>query len=219
MKIACMLLCASLAAAAPPSFSRDEPPRQDADGLVKAKVTGLQSVYARPDANLGRYDKVMLEPIAIAFSKSWERQSDPQRLTEQEKQTIQRSLERILREEFGRELGRGGHYRMAEEPGQDVLRIKAEIRDLHINAPDLQRAEIKRSYTKSAGEMTLVAELRDSLSGELLARVTDRAKDPESAWFELTTRVDNVAAARRAAAEWARILRAQLDAARPPAQR
>ncbi len=44
--------------------------------------------------------------------------------------------------------------------------------------------------------MRLVAELRDA------------------PWLHLTTRVDNVAAARRATADWVRILRGQLDAAR-----
>ena len=98
-------------------------------------------------------------------------------------------------------------------PGEGVLRIKAEIRDLYINAPDLPRAGLVRTYTLSVGEMTLVAELRDAPTGDLIARVFDRKRDPESVWLELTTRVDNVAAAQRAAASWAHALREQLDAA------
>jgi hypothetical protein len=182
---------------------------------VKTKVPGLQSVYARPDADLSRYDKVMLDPVEVAFSKSWEPPGQPgiRKITAAEKESIQRGLEKVLREELARELARTGRYQLVDQPGESVLRIKAEIRDLYINAPDLQRAEITRTYTKSAGEMTLVAELRDAPSGALLARVIDRERDPESAWFELTTRVDNVAAARRAASEWARILVKQLDAA------
>jgi hypothetical protein len=99
-------------------------------------------------------------------------------------------------------------------PGDDVLRIKAEIRDLYINAPDVPSATITHTYALSAGEMTLVAELRDSATGALIARVIDRKKDPEKTWLELTTRVDNVAAAQQAAAGWARTLRERLDAAR-----
>ena len=100
-----------------------------------------------------------------------------------------------------------------DTPGDDVLRITAEIRDLHINAPDVPEAGITHTYTLSAGEMTLVAELRDSASGALIARVIDRERDPESPWLELTTRMDNIIAAQRAAAGWARILRERLDAA------
>ncbi len=61
--------------------------------------------------------------------------------------------------------------------------------------------------------MTLVAELRDSPTNDLIARVVDRKRDPDQAFFELTSRFDNIVAARRAATDWAIILRRQLDAA------
>jgi hypothetical protein len=67
--------------------------------------------------------------------------------------------------------------------------------------------------------MTLVAELRDAPSGELVARVLDRRVGRDRGSFEITTSVDNVAAARDAARAWARILREQLDAARRIAPR
>lgn len=93
----------------------------------------------------------------------------------------------------------------------DVLRVRAEIRDLYINAPDLPRAGPTRTYALSVGEMRLVAELRDAPTGALIARVIDFKKDPDAPWLHFTTRVDNVAAAQRPAADWARILRRQLD--------
>jgi len=193
------------------SFSKDAP--SDAEGLIEMKVPGLQSVHMRPGARLDRYDKVMLDPIEVAFSKSWDPRPGGTQITAEEKQRIQTGLERVLREAFAKELAATHRYSITDTPGEDVLRVKAEIRDLYINAPDLQRAGITHSYTRSVGEMTLVAELRDSPSGALIARVIDRARDPEKPWLELTTSVDNVAAAQRAASEWARILRKQLDAA------
>jgi hypothetical protein len=94
-----------------------------------------------------------------------------------------------------------------------VLRIRAEIRDLYINAPDVPRAGLTRIYALSVGEMRLVAELRDSSTSALIARVIDLKRDPDAPWLHVTTRIDNVAAARRAIAEWAKILRKRLDAA------
>jgi hypothetical protein len=185
----------------------------DAEGLVKVKVPGLQTVYAVPGAKLAGYDKVMLDPIEVSFAKSWEPQTAGRRISASEKQEIREGLERVVREAFTKELTKSQRYKVVTAPGDDVLRIKAEIRDLYINAPDVQSATITHTYTLSAGEMTLVAELRDSATGALIARVIDRKKDPEKTWLELTTRVDNVAAAQRAAAEWARTLREQLDAA------
>jgi len=185
----------------------------DVDGLVRVKISGIDEVYARPKANLSLYDKVMLEPIEVAFRKDWDPRPGGIAISAKEKQDIRDGLARVLRDAFSHELAHSGHYQVVTEPGEGVLRIKAEIRDLYINAPDLPRAGIVRTYTLSVGEMTLVAELRDAPTGDLIARVFDHKRDPESVWLELTTRVDNVAAAQRAAASWAQALREQLDSA------
>jgi hypothetical protein len=71
-----------------------------------------------------------------------------------------------------------------------------------------------RTYVMSTGRMTLRADLRDSETGAILARVTDETKDRDDLYFEVSSNVANSAAARRAVQDWARILRARLDAAR-----
>ncbi len=186
----------------------------DDEGLVAVDVRGVDHVYARPGADLGRYTKVMLDPVEVSFSKSWDRTGPGGSLSVEEKRKIRDGLARIVREELAKELQSSGRYTLVDTADEDVLRIKADIRDLYVNAPDVARPGIIRRYTLSAGEMRLVAELRDAATGALIARVVDFTRDPESAWFELTTQVSNVAAARRAATEWARILHRQLDAAR-----
>jgi hypothetical protein len=185
----------------------------DAEGLVKVKVRGLQQVFARPGATLAGYSKVMLDPIEVAFAKSWDVRPAGKAITVQDKERIQQRLQSLLRDVFTKEISSTHRYTVVDSPGEGVLRVKAEIRDLFINAPDVETPGITRTYARSAGEMTLVAELRDGPTGALIARVIDRARDPESIWLELTSRVENVAAAERAAREWARILREQLDAA------
>lgn len=216
MKLLSLIVTAIFAGTVAPLALGDPAPTEasaDAEGLVKVKVPGLQTVYARPGVNLSTYDKVMLDPIAVAFAKHWESRTPLRRITAEEQQDIKTGLEKVLREEFKKELSRSQRYSVVDAPGDDVLRITAEIRDLQINAPDLPEAGITRTYTLSAGEMTLVAELRDSASGALIARVIDRERDPDSPWLQWTTRMDNIIAAQRAAAGWARILRERLDAA------
>jgi hypothetical protein len=186
----------------------------DDEGLAPVKVQGLDHVYARPGADWSQYSKVMLDPVEVSFSKSWKPDLAGGPITAQERQTIKDGLAKILRDELQKELTHSGRYALVNAVGPDVLRISAEIRDLYINAPDVPRAGPSRAYALSVGEMRLVAELRDAPTGALIARVVDYKKDPDAPWLHLTTRVDNVAAARRAAADWARILRHQLDAAR-----
>lgn len=218
-KLHAVLIATALAAALLAPAAEAESPAAtaaasaDAEGLTKIKVPGLQTVYAVPGAKLSAYNKVMLDPIEVAFRRDWQPTTAHTRITAEEQQQIRDGLAKVVREAFAKELAKSRRYQVVEAPGDEVLRIKAEIRDLYINAPDVQRAGITRTYSMSAGEMTLVAELRDSASGALIARVIDHRKDPDSTWLELTTNVDNVAAAQRAAASWARILRERLDSA------
>jgi Protein of unknown function (DUF3313) len=198
----------------PPPTTQPVEQRSDPDELERVSVPGLQIVYARPRASLAAYDQIILDPIEVSFHKSWDNRSVAGKpITADEKLEIRQGLAKILRDEFARSLNRTDRYRVTERPGETVLQIRAEVRDLIINAPDVPRAGTVRTYTLSTGEMTLTAEIRDSITGDIIARVIDHKKDPESVWFELTTSVDNVAAARTAARSWANVLTQQLDLA------
>ncbi len=59
--------------------------------------------------------------------------------------------------------------------------------------------------------MTLVAELRDSMTGEILARAVDARSARSSGTWTIANRVTNTADARRAMGIWARALREGLD--------
>jgi Protein of unknown function (DUF3313) len=176
------------------------------EGLVRAQVEGLRSVYVQPQASLAGYSRVMLDPIEVAFAPGWDPRPAGRPIAARDRERIRAELAALLRAEFVQEIETRGHYRFVDQAGADVLRVRAEIRDLSINAPDTQTAANIDHYTLSVGEMTLVAELRDSVSGALVARVIDRRRDPERLRFERTTRIDNVAAARRAGRHWAQIL-------------
>jgi len=183
------------------------------EGLVSRQVPGLNHVYARPGADLSRYTKIMLDPVEVAFSQSWDARPLDSRVAVADEQTIKADLSKLLRQELRKALIRSGRYEIVQAADEDVLRIKAEIRDLHIDAPDAPPAGEARSFAISSGEMRLIAELRDAPSGALIARVVDFKKGPDSGWMKLAKRIDSIADARRAAARWAQILTGQLDAA------
>jgi hypothetical protein len=213
MKVSAIILAGGLYLGMLSSPQADSSPPLDDEGLAAISVKGLDHVYARPGANLSQYEKVMLDPVEVSFSKNWKPDPAGGPITAAEKQTIRTGLARIFRDELQKQLGGPGGYPLVNSADADVLRVRVEIRDLYINAPDVPRAAAKRTYAVSVGEMRLVAELRDAPTGSLIARVIDYKKDPEAPWLHLTTRVDNAAAARRAVADWARILRRELDAA------
>jgi Protein of unknown function (DUF3313) len=183
------------------------------EGLQPVKVAGLDRVYARPGINLSAYDKVMLDPVEVSFAKSGSPDRAGGPITADEKQEIRRGLGKIFREELEKELTRSQGYALVNHSDADVLRIKAEIRDLYISAPASPSSGPARPYAVSVSEMRLVAELRDAPTGALIARVVDSKKDPNAPWLHFTHRVDGEAAARTVVEDWARILRRELDSA------
>ena len=200
------------------TFAADPPPAAsgaagNGEGLVEVRVRGLQQYLVQPDADLARYRSVMLDPVEVSFDRRWEPRPAGRDLTVEEKTKLRADVARVVQKEVISELTQGG-YQIVSEPGDDVLRVRAEIRNLYLNAPDVQRSARSQTFTRSAGALTLVAELRDSASGALIARALDRYEDPEDAWFQLTTSIDNNEAVRQAAESWARGLRSQLDKAR-----
>jgi hypothetical protein len=183
------------------------------EGLKPVTVTGLDHVYALPGINLSAYDKVMLDPVEVSFAKSAKPDRAGGPITAAEKQKIRIGLGKIFREELEKELTHPQGYALVSHADADVLRIRAEIRDLYINAPAVPRSGPTRPYAVSVGEMRLVAELRDAPTGALIARVVDSKKDPNAPWLHFTAQVDAAAAVRATVDDWARILRRELDSA------
>ena len=103
---------------------------------------------------------------------------------------------------------------MVTEAAADVLEVRASIVNLDIYAPDGKDSTVHRNYVLKAGEATLVAELRDSRTGALLARIIDRREMREYPEFQLASDVMNSAEARDLVGLWSRVLRRYLDAAR-----
>jgi hypothetical protein len=185
-------------------------------GLQKVTVKGLDVVYAKPGASLGGYSKFLLGPISVAFHRDWEKQTmavSKMRISAADSQRIKDRLATAVREEVVKQLGEGG-YQLVDTAGDDVLEVNMAIVNLKVNAPDVPAAGRANTYALSAGEMTLVAELRDSSSGDIIARVFDRTLARESFRAQRITSADNEVEARAAAAGWAKALRSELDLAK-----
>ena len=184
-------------------------------GLQKTTVKGIDLAYVRPGAKLASYDKVIVEPVQVSFSAAWKpkRIGSSLPLPEDERERIRAGVARIVHEEFVRELGAKSSYRVVTSAGPDVLRVKPDIVNLYVTAPDTGSAGRSRTYSASAGQMTLVAELSDAASGEVQARLVDRREAQRSGAMRLSSTVENSEEARTIAAAWARALRAAMDRA------
>jgi len=206
-----LLLCA--AALAGCASTRPAMP-DEWDGLVRQPGTRLNAVFVKPDAEIVAYRNVLLDPVEVSFARNWDPnrggRSQVGRLNASDMQAIQTGLAELFRETFRAELARGG-YQLVDETGPDTLRVTASIVDLYVTAPDTMSAGRSRTYTANSGRMTLVAELRDSVTGEILARAVDARSGRSTGAWDITNRATNTNDARRAMGIWARALREALD--------
>jgi Protein of unknown function (DUF3313) len=197
------------------AFAAKEPPAEW-DGLKRVASNDVDHLYKRPDATLTAYDAVKLDPIMVEFDKNWDPNrgggSLQSRVNNQDIEKIKADLASAFQEEFTNALTKAG-YKVVTEDGNNVLRVSAAIANLYITAPAKITSERTRSYTTETGRMTLVAELRDSVTNALLARAVDTERGRESHNFMLTTSASNSADARMALSQWAGVLVKSLDAA------
>jgi hypothetical protein len=212
-----LLLAATLVAcSASPPTAIDEPATME--GLQRAEIKGIDAVYRKPDTDFGRYRRLLIREADISFSRGWEsnHRSAAVAWSRVDSERIRRELADLFMEVARQELQERGGYELVTEAAPDVLEIRPSIVDLYINAPDLSRDNpgIIKSYTTDAGRMTLVAELRDSITGEILARAYDKREDIRSQTWQWTTSVTNSQKARIAIQGWARALREALDGTR-----
>jgi uncharacterized protein DUF3313 len=189
-------------------------PPAEWDGLERREVKGLGAVYVRPNVQFPPYKTVMLDPVEVAFSKDWDPNDTREvsrHLDASDLQKIKDGLAGMFRESFSEQLGKGG-YSLTETPSDETMRVTAGIIDLYINAPDTMTAGRSRTYTTETGHMTLVMEIRDAPSGQLLARVVDkRLAESPGGYMQWTNSVTNRADARAILDVWAKQLRGALD--------
>jgi hypothetical protein len=198
---AAYFLLASLASAAKPP--------ENWDGLEYRKTKGLDAVYVRPGVEFKAYRSLVLDPVQVAFDKNWDPNKDARgasaRLSAADMQKIRDEMASEFRRIFGEQLSAAG-YDVVARPLEDTLQVTAALADVYISAPDAMTAGRSYTYTMSAGRMTLVMELRDGPTGQLLARVVDRHAGDETGYAQIANSVTNSAEFRRAVTAWAKRL-------------
>jgi hypothetical protein len=170
----------------------------------------MQQAWARPDLSLAAYDAILLAPTEIRY-RTPRGETDRTRgsfpLSEAQKQR----LVEIVHDEFRRALEGSSQLALTDGPGEKVLVLQATLLDVvSFVSPEPSGRDME--WVASFGEATLVIELRDSESGEIIARALDRqAATPPTGELMRNTRVHVTNEVRRIARRWAGALRTSLD--------
>lgn len=216
--LATFLVFTCLVTVCSPCPAETERPVVSVEGLQLIKDSNLALVYAQADANLDRYNRIFLAEPTVAFKKNWQhsrKRYDPNTVTADDMAKMKTELSTLFMKVFSKTLEQAG-YEIVTERAEDVLLVKPAIINLDIVATDIPSATDVRTYSESAGEMTLYLELYDSVSDDLLAKALDRKEDRQTGYFRWQTRITNRAAATRILQVWASVLKEGLDEARAP---
>jgi hypothetical protein len=185
-----------------------EKPPETWDGLVEVKSKKFDAAFLAPGADFRVYSKIMVDPTQVAFRKDWQRNMNDDRdlsrkITDEDAQEILAAARTNFDDVFHEAFSKAG-YTVVTTPGPDVLRVATGVVNLYLNAPDTMTATRSRTYTANAGEATLVMELRDSLTGALLARVLDRRETLDTG-MQWASRVSNTSDFRNLFRTWSSI--------------
>ncbi len=164
------------------------------DGLVAVQTRNLDKLYVRPNADLARYQAVMIDPVTVEFSKDWNRSvNDPRYTTRIRPEDAQRIADQTTGNVGGilaEALTQRG-YQIVTAPGPGVLRLSPHVTDLYVNAPDVFPPGVTRSFARDAGEATVTLEARDASNGTLVAVISDHATAQDMLRLSRATDVSN----------------------------
>lgn len=209
-----LLLVAGCTTSGPTAETRATDELMTFDGLYPVENARADAAWARPDADISTYNKILLQDVGVQYRPGGATRVSRQRTGSQHYEVTPAQKERfkkIFDERFRDELAKSEHFTIVNEPGPDVLLIRGELIDVVSYVPPDQagRYEI---FLERIGEATLVLELSDSVSDAVIARSVDRrAAEHVADTFQRSNRATNAAEVRRLAGIWARILREQLD--------
>ncbi len=183
------------------------------EGLTRVKSQTADEVWVLPDVDFSPYRRIAIEQPDIAFRRHWQREQNSayalNRLSDRDVQELIHRGQDLLLEAFIPALREAG-FEIVSDVGPDVLVVHPAIRDLDLLAPNPDEVGVgwNKVYTDGTGSATMVIELYDSVSNQLLARAID-SKDGRGrgfAWRMPRTNAMNVADARAAFADWAEML-------------
>jgi hypothetical protein len=182
------------------------------DGLVRLDRSNFGSAWVKPEIDLAHYNAIIVEDPEFEFRTVQNLENRGSRtaelpLTQADKQ----SLIDTIHESFVAELVRSQYFTLATEPGPDVIIVRIRLLDVVALVPQEPVDVPEEPWSSSVGEGTLVLEVHDSVSGEILYRAVQRRAARTTVGGAAGSRMNSWAEIEPAARGWAKVIREQLD--------
>ena len=140
------------------------------EGLQQVRIATLDQAQVRPHVVFSVYTGVILDKIQVSY-RTPDRSVQEFPLNEEQRALFQNALTSAYVSEFTRIK----NLELVSAPDRDVLRLSVRVQDVAVTVPPRSIGNVGRAamVLVAVGEVTLVVELYDSMSGEILARGVD----------------------------------------------
>jgi len=150
-----------------------------ADGLHRVDPSLIAGTWLRPDADLSLYTRAFVMPTIVLFRETSAPSHSAWADSSRSEFPVSELMQSRLRETFGQSFHDAmpvqRAYDVADELGRDVVLVQAYMTDVTTGLPpDLAGANV--ISIRWIWDATLVVELRDSMSNEILARLQNRVR-------------------------------------------
>lgn len=178
------------------------------EGLREVSARNFESAFVRPGLDFSLYNKLMVNELELAF-RTPDRSQNQFPLGEDQKTRFRAEMAVA----FGEQLGQLQNLELVTEPGPDVLDLNVRVQDIVAGTPGTRVGAMGRASfaLETVGQMTLVLELRDSESEEVLIRVFDRRAVEGAAMLSGDNVISTWEGVERVVARWASRAREGLD--------
>lgn len=208
-RLVLLVFVATAASACGPQPTQSKPIGEvNIEGLQQVPARNFEAAFLRPGVTFADYSKLMVKELELAF-RTPDREQNQFPLGEDQKTRFRAAMATA----FGEELGKLQNVEIVTEPGPDVLALHVRVQDIVARAPGRRVGGAGRAgfALETVGELTLVLELRDSESDEVLVRVFDRQAVEGAAMVSGESVVSTWEGVERLVGRWASRAREGLD--------
>jgi membrane peptidoglycan carboxypeptidase len=147
-----------------------------ADEFERRANPDLDFVYVKKDIDFSSYSSITIDPISVWFPIDKAPPTEKKSEAKENLSKAQTLFRKLIREELD------NRHNISEAAAENTLRIHVEFIDLRSvkNAEEIPEYVATKKFKTAPGHITLVAELSDSMNGEVLARVADLGRKQSS---------------------------------------
>jgi len=197
--------------ASTPTMQKGDAAEVTFDGLYRVDGTRMDETWLRPDIDLSQYGALMFEGAGVSYMPVKQRAryastAEKFPLDDRQRARLEATITEVLVEEFGQ----FEHYSVTDQAGPGVLKVTIGLKDVLSRVPPERNGSRVSFYLRDLGEATLVLEVRDAETNQILARVVDRA-GVENTSLQESNAVTNINEVKRSVRRWGKSIRQGLD--------